>query len=141
MPTVYDVNPTELIMELSKELKSNSEIVKPEWANHVKTGHFKEYPPVNEDWWHVRAASILRKIYVKGPIGVQRLRGEYGGRERRGVKPEHAAFASGKIIRTILQQLEKAGLVKSDKGGRVITPKGRSLLDKVATRIVRATSV
>ena len=43
---------------------------------------------------------------------------------------------SGAIIRKALQQLEAAGLVETVKGkGRVVTNKGRSLLDKLATEI------
>jgi small subunit ribosomal protein S19e len=28
----------------------------------------------NPDWWFVRAASMLRKLYLRGPIGVSRMR-------------------------------------------------------------------
>ncbi|HIP62762.1 MAG TPA: 30S ribosomal protein S19e, partial [Archaeoglobus profundus] len=38
-------------------------------------------------------------------------------------------------IRKALQQLEKAGFVKKTPEGRVVTPKGRSFLDKIATEI------
>ncbi|MEM2539397.1 MAG: 30S ribosomal protein S19e, partial [Candidatus Bathyarchaeia archaeon] len=94
--------------------------------------------PQNPDWWYVRCASLLRKIYVKGPIGVERLRSEYGGRKRRGTRPEHARKGGGAIIRKTLQQLEKAGLIETIKGkGRVVTPEGRSLLDSLSAEIKR----
>ena len=55
---------------------------------------------------------MLRKLYMNGPVGVSQLRKEYGGRKRRGVRPAHFAKAGGNIIRTILQQLEQAGLAR-----------------------------
>ena len=112
MVTVFDVEPNAFIEELKEELKKFPEIKPPEWAKFVKTGSFKERPPVQEDWWYIRAAAILRYIYVYGkPIGVERLRRKYGGAKRHMHKPGKKAKASGKIIRTILQQLEKAGFV------------------------------
>lgn len=139
MPTPYDVPPALLIERLSKYLKMNvDEIKPPPWASIVKTGAHAERPPQDPDWWFVRCASLLRKIYVKGPIGIERLRSEYGGRKDRGVLPEHSRKGSGAIIRKALQQLEEAGLVETVKGrGRMITPKGRSLLDSLSTEIKR----
>ncbi len=139
MPTPYDVPPAILIERLAKYLKDNVDAVRPpEWALYVKTGVHKERPPQNSDWWYIRCASLLRKVYVKGPIGVEHLRAEYGGRKDRGVKPEHARKGSGAIIRKALQQLEEAGLVETVKGeGRIVTPKGRSLLDSLSTEIKR----
>jgi small subunit ribosomal protein S19e len=73
---------------------------------------------------------------MKGPIGVQRLRSEYGGRLDRGVRPEHAREGGGAIIRNALQQLAAAGLVETlGTKGRVVTSEGRRLLDAVATEI------
>ncbi len=137
MPTVYDVPSTILIERLAKYLKEYvTEVEPPAWALFVKTGVHKERPPENPEWWYTRCASLLRKIYLKGPIGVEHLRAEYGGRKDFGVRPEHACKGSGAIIRKALQQLEAAGLVETVKGkGRVVTNKGRSLLDKLATEI------
>ena len=139
MTTVYDVPADILIDRLSKYLKENvREVRPPEWAAYVKTGSHVERAPHNPDWWYVRAASILRKLYIKGPIGVSRLRKLYGGRKRRGVKPAHFRKAGGSIIRHILQQLEEAGLAEKDGNkGRILPPKGRSLLDAMAARIKR----
>jgi len=73
---------------------------------------------------------------MKGPIGIERLRSEYSDRKDRGTKPEHMRKAGGSAIRKALQQLEKAGFItKVEKKGRIITPKGRSLLDKISTQI------
>jgi small subunit ribosomal protein S19e len=99
----------------------------------------KERVPVDKDWWYLRTASVLRTVYRLGPIGVSKLRTKYGGKKNRGVKKEHFFKGSGNILRKSLQQLEKAGLIKfTDKGihkGRIITPKGKAFLDKIATSI------
>ncbi len=135
MATPYDVPAMDFIKALAEKLKEIEEIKPPEWAPYVKTGVHKERPPMDPEWWYVRAASVLRKIYMEGPIGIERLASKYGGRRRRGVKPPKARKGSRNIIRKVLQQLEVAGLVKTTKRGRVITPKGQSLLDKTAKEV------
>ena len=137
MPTPYDVPSSILIKKLAKYLKDNTdEIVLPSWAPLVKTGSHAQRPPQNPDWWFTRCASLLRKIYVKGPIGTSRLRSEYGGRVDRGVKPEHVRRGGGAAVRKAIQQLEAAGLVKPlGNRGRVVTKEGRTLLDALSTEI------
>ncbi len=137
MPTPYDVPPSVLIERLARYLREEVDaIVPPPWTSFVKTGSHTQRPPQNPDWWFTRCASLLRKIYVKGPIGIERLRSEYGGRIDRGVKPEHARKGGGGIIRKALQQLQAAGLVEPLRNrGRVVTSDGRRLLDKLSTEI------
>ena len=134
MATIYDKDTNELIAKASEELKK---VIKaPEWAQFVKTGVHKERPPVEKDWFYKRAAAILRSVYIKCPIGTNKLRIKYGGRKNRGYAPEKFYRGSGNIIRKALQQLEEAGLIKkAEKGvhkGRMITPKGKSFLDKLS---------
>jgi len=132
--TPHDVPASKFIEKLAMYLKDNiDEVQPPLWANMSKTGSHVEKPPQNPAWWYVRSASILRKVYVHGPIGLEKLRAAYGGRKDFGTKSEHAVKAAGNNLRKILQQLEAAGLVqKSNSKGRIITPKGRKLLKEVA---------
>ncbi|MFH1399388.1 MAG: 30S ribosomal protein S19e [Candidatus Woesearchaeota archaeon] len=139
MVKVYDVDPAELITKTAEALKKIGEIKPPVWAPFVKTGMHKERQPTQDDWWYVRTAALLRTIYSRGPIGVSKLRTKYGGRKNRGHKTEHTYKGSGSIIRKALQQLEKAELIKQTQigvhKGRVVTPKGQSLLDKISTEL------
>lgn len=136
MPTVYDIPASILIRRLAQDLRTRKEIIPPEWVTFVKTGSHRERAPDNPDWWYVRCASILRKIYLKGPIGTQRLRIHYGGRKRRGVKPNKFQRGGGAIIRTALQQLERAGFIKKQGNkGRVLTDVGRSYMDKLSAKL------
>ncbi len=131
---VYDIPADEFNKKLAEALKQKEEFKMPEWALYVKTSVARERPPAEEDFWHKRAASILRQLYIKGVVGVGRLRTRYGGRKNRGMKPEKFRKGSGKIIRIILQQAEKAGLVEKYKGkksGRQLTKKGKELLEGV----------
>ena len=137
--SVYDVPADVLIERLARYLKENvPEVRPPAWALFVKTGSHVERPPQDLDWWYVRCASLLRKLYLRGPIGVSRLRKMYGGRKRRGVRPAHFRRAGGSTIRKLLQQLEAAGLVVKDGNrGRMLSPRGMSLVDMVASQIRR----
>ncbi len=135
MPKVSNDPIGKIIENAAEELKKVKAVSMPEWARFVKTGVSRERPPEQEDWWYIRAASILRKIQIKQPIGVNRLRKIYGGRKNRGHKPEHKYKGSGSIIREILQQLEEAGFVKKDKKGRVLTPKGKEFLKNVLKKV------
>lgn len=134
--SIKDVHPEKLTEELSEVLKDREEIEPPEWSHFVKTGPHKERPPEQPDWWYLRSASLLRKVYKEGPIGVSRLRSAYGGRKKRGSAPERFRKGSGKIIRTALQQLEEADLVEKGNRGRRIAPNGMSLLKRVSDQIL-----
>lgn len=136
MVTVYDVPAERLILKAAEKLKENESIVPPEWAEFAKTGRHTEKAPVQEDWWFTRSASILRKLYVKGPMGSSRLAAEYGGFADRGAKPNRAVKGSRSIARKCMMQLEGAGyLSKKDKEGRTISPSGMSLLDNAAKEV------
>jgi small subunit ribosomal protein S19e len=139
MVTLYDVPADALIEALADRLEDR--IDAPDWADYTKTGVSKELPPQQDDFWVTRAASLLRKVAVDGPVGVDRLSTAYGDRNqgstRYRVAAAHADAGSKKIIRTALQQLEEEGLVSTAQGeGRVATPAGRSLLDEVAADVL-----
>jgi small subunit ribosomal protein S19e len=130
----HDVPASEFIEKLAKYLKENvDEVQPPAWATVAKTGSHVEKQPQNQYWWYTRSASILRKVYVHGPVGLEKLRADYGGRKGFTVKPNHASKSGGSNIRKSLQQLEAAGLIeKAGIKGRVMSPKGRKLLQDVA---------
>ncbi|MFH1225037.1 MAG: 30S ribosomal protein S19e [Candidatus Diapherotrites archaeon] len=132
---VFDVPAGALIGEIAKELKGR--IAQPKWAGLVKTGVNRERAPQNPDWYFVRTASVLYRVYTDGPVGTGSLRTYYGGRKRRGVRTEHFREAGGKIIRTCLQNLEKEGLIKKvEKGkGRIISAKGAGYLNRKANEV------
>ncbi|NWF96359.1 MAG: 30S ribosomal protein S19e [Candidatus Thorarchaeota archaeon] len=134
MPTVYDIPANIFIRRLAQDLKSRKEIQIPDWALFSKTGVHRERAPDDPEWWYIRCASLLRKVYLIGPIGTERLTVEYGGRKQRGTKPSRFRRGSGAVIRTALQQLERAGLLrKCGSKGREMTDIGRSYMDKLSS--------
>ena len=134
MTTPYNIPASKFIEKLAKYLRENfDEVQPPAWASMAKTGSHVEKQPQDPNWWYVRGASILRKVYIHGPIGIEKLRADYGGRKDFGTKPEHAVKAAGSNIRILLQQLEVAGLVqKANFKGRIMAPKGRKIMQEIA---------
>jgi small subunit ribosomal protein S19e len=135
--TPNDVPASKFIEKLAKHLKDNVDQVNPPaWASIVKTGSHVEKQPQNPDWWYIRSASVLRKVYVHGPIGAERLRADYGGNKGSQVKPAHATKAGKSIVRKILQQLETAGLIETLKPqGRRVSKNGRKVLHDLAEEL------
>jgi len=128
---VYDVPASYLIEETAQKLKTEMEA--PKFVDYIKTGVHRERAPQREDWFFVRMASILYRTYRWGVIGTERLRSYYGGRRNRGLKKEHTFKASGKVIRTCVQSLEKLGYLERAKPkGRKVTPKGFQLLNDMS---------
>ncbi len=135
MTSTYDVPHDKFIRTVSEKLKGNKDISPPKWSHYAKSGVSRENQPMEADWWYVRCASLLRKIYLKGPIGISRLSQLYGGKKNRGMKPEKRKRGSSSVIKDALTQLEALELVKKTKKGRILTPKGVSFLDKAAHEV------
>ena len=134
--SVYEMPAQEYNTKLANILKGMEEFKQPEWSCFVKSGVAKQRPPRDPDFWFKRAASILRQIYTHKVVGFNRLKTRYAGRKKRGVRPEHFAKASGKMIRIVLQQAEKAGFLEKfneagKRAGRRLTEKGKDLLEGV----------
>jgi small subunit ribosomal protein S19e len=136
MAKVYDVPADELIAKLAQQLKNDKKIVPPAWSAFVKTGSHTMRIPQNKDWWYARCASLLRKIYLHGPLGVADLKVAYGGRKKVGSYIAHHKDAGGAIVRKALQQLETSGYVVRVQGkGRLISSEGMKNMDRLATEI------
>ena len=139
-----DVDPKKFIEVCKEKLKKIESVKPPNWAIFAKTGSSRQFPPQQGDWWYTRAASILRRIYLDGPVGVERLRTYYGGRKDRGHKPERFRKSGGTIIRKIFQQLETAGLIekskKPKKSGRVISESGKRFVNDIIKEVKKWTT-
>lgn len=133
--TVKDVPADKFIAKLADHFKRTQEIVPPEWSDIVKTAPHKQLCPSDEDWFYIRAASIARKVYIRGDVGVGAFQKMYGGRSAKGSGRKHYAKASRGINRNVLLQLEGLSLVKKAKVGRRITKKGQNVLDTIAAEV------
>ena len=68
-------------------------------VDYVKTSPAKELAPYDPDWFYVRCASVVRKIYLRPDTGVGALTKVYGSRERRGAQTERFREANAGILR------------------------------------------
>lgn len=99
---------------------------------YVKTAHYKELAPMDEDFLYIRAAAIVRTLLVHQDRdwGVERLATKFGGKKRaKGASRSHKKPAAKGIIRHCLKELEKLGYVQGNKesgGLRRISPVGQS---------------
>jgi len=137
MAKIFDVPANNLISKLSEQLKKDKKINPPTWSSFVKTGTHAEKMPQNKDWWYTRCASLVRKVYLHGPIGISDLKSYYGGRKRIGYNLDHHKDAGGAIIRKALQQLESAGYIDKKSKGRMISNEGMKRVDRLATEIFK----
>ena len=137
MAKVHDVPADMLIKKLTEILKSE-DINPPTWISFVKTGVHADKPPQKVDWWYTRCASILRKIYLNGPISIADMRSIYGGGKARGYGIASHRYAGGAIIRNAVHGLEKLGYVeKVEKKGRIVTKQGMKKLDNISTEFLK----
>ncbi|KAA8541015.1 hypothetical protein F0562_024847 [Nyssa sinensis] len=110
--TVKDVSPHEFVKAYAAHLKRSGKMELPHWTDIVKTGTFKELAPYDPDWYYIRAASMARKIYLRGGL----------------VALLHVTY---------FNSLQNMNIIDFDpKGGRRITPSGQRDLDQVSGRIV-----
>lgn len=139
MPLAQNVPADKLISAIAEYLKDNvKEVSPPEWSLYTKTGPQVSRVPSQTDFWYVRSASLLRRLYIDAPVGIERLRTIYGGRTKNGMKNEHFMKSGASYIRKALQQLESAGLVaKASTKGRTLTDKGTSTVDRIAYKLIK----
>jgi small subunit ribosomal protein S19e len=127
MAKAYDIPSDDLIAMLAEQLKKDKKIEPPSWAAFVKTGAHVEKIPQNRDWWYTRCASLLRKIYIHGPIGISEI----------GYNLSHHKDAGGAVIRKALHQLEAAGYIVKKNKGRLISDEGMKRIDRLATEFYK----
>jgi small subunit ribosomal protein S19e len=136
MVNVREVPADLLIGKLTEDFSKMKKIEVPVWTEFLKSGVHREKSWMQEDWYYRRLASTLRKVYLRGNIGIQRLSEEYGGRKDNGSKPYHPAAGSRSIVRHILNQLQTLGLVEKKETGRSVSPKGMAMLQKASHTVM-----
>lgn len=136
MAKVFDIPAEMLVERLATQLREDG-VSEPEWTAFVKTGAHADRPPHRRDWWYVRCASIMRKIYMHGPVGINGLRKEYGGGRPSGYGAAHHRLAGGAIVRNAVHSLESLGLLTQAQGGRVVTSAGMKKMDALSTQILK----
>ncbi|KAF1842331.1 ribosomal protein S19e [Cucurbitaria berberidis CBS 394.84] len=140
MTGVRDVDAQLFIQVYAQFLKRQGKLPVPGWVDTVKTGHAKELPPSDQDWFYVRCAAVARHIYMRKTVGVGRLRKAHGTAKNRGSRPSHHHRGSGSVDRKAIQALGKLQILELDEdtGGRRITAQGQRDLDRIALTVAEA---
>jgi small subunit ribosomal protein S19e len=137
--TLRDVAAADFIKAYGAHLKKTGKMEAPKHVEFIKTGVQKELCPYDADWLFVRAAAVARKVYLNGGQGVGGLARVFGSADRRGTLRRSFQRSHRGLIRHILQQLEKMGIVAKDEdGGRVLTEAGQRDLDRIAVQVFSA---
>ncbi|EKX73210.1 40S ribosomal protein S19, putative [Theileria equi strain WA] len=137
--SLKDCNADLFITAFAEHMKLKGYIECPKWIDYAKTSVAKELSPQNPNWFYVRAAAILRHLYFHPDSGIDRLRKVYSSKKRNGSAPNHTCRASGKIIRSIVQQLESVGFLEQDmlKHGRRLSRKGCNTVNAFARQLTK----
>ena len=118
-------------------------ITPPHYNNLVKCSYSNELAPLDPNWFYVKAAAVVRKIYItkSKTLGVGSLKSMFNKKHRRGVNCSVTSRHSGKILRDIIGQLKKIGYVEnyvSSEGaslGLLVTRLGKAQLDKISASL------
>ena len=145
--TVLDAPANLFINSLAGFFKEKNVIKLPKWSYLVKSSHANEVVPLDPDYMFYKAAAICRILYVtkSKAIGVGSLKSFFGKKMRRGVEPPKFMKAAGKIIRELVKQLKNNGYVENYGTkenevtfGLALTKQGRTELDKIASKVMKA---
>ena len=137
--SLKDCNPDLFVKAFAEHMKLKGYLECPKRLDYAKTSVAKELAPQDPDWFYIRAAAVLRHLYFHPDSGVDRLRKVYSSKKRNGSAPNHTCRASGKILRTIVQQLESIGFLEQDlkKHGRRLSRKGCNTVNAFARQLTR----
>jgi small subunit ribosomal protein S19e len=147
---VKDVPSEKFIAAVADYLKKSGKFKIPDWIDVIKSGPNRYLAPNDPaEWIFIRAASLLRKLYItsKG-LGVGAFTAHYGGKYERGCQHNITRKSSGKVIRYCLQQLESMKLVEVMKvsygeskanttDGRRMTKKGHQEMDNLSKELMK----
>eukprot|EP00768_Dysnectes_brevis_P000457 gnl/Dysnectes_brevis/109_a130_11433.p1 GENE.gnl/Dysnectes_brevis/109_a130_11433~~gnl/Dysnectes_brevis/109_a130_11433.p1 ORF type:complete len:144 (+),score=31.29 gnl/Dysnectes_brevis/109_a130_11433:33-464(+) len=131
--------PAELFVDaFAAQLKSEGAFKQPAYTEYAKTGACRDRVPESDDWYFVRAAAVLRRLYVRRNVGVGAFTKVFGTAYTTKCAPQHFKRSSSKVIRNILQQYEALGYVTQPRNGsgRVMTRKGQKIVDQFSKSLV-----
>ena len=135
--TVRDVNTYKWVKAMANNFKKEGKIFVPSCIEFMKTGSGKERAPQNPDWYYLRCAAVLRKVYLRPGVGMGALASYFGNNKNNGSMPEHHRIGYKGLIHWAFRSLEGLGLVsKGKEQGRVITKDGRKRSDTIAYKVL-----
>ena len=135
--TIRDVRAVRWIKVMAKHLKAEGKLFVPNCAEYIKTSHGRERAPANPDWYYIRAAAVLRRIYLRPGVGLGGLAKVFANKKNRGSQPEITCPAARGPLHWVCKSLEGLKLVaKGKESGRVLTQTGRKRCDTIASNVI-----
>ena len=135
--TVKDVKPFRWIKVMAKHMKQEGKLFVPNCTEYIKTSHGRERAPQNPDWYYMRCAAVLRRIYLRPGVGLGGLSKKFANKKNRGSRPEITTRAAKGPLHWACKSLEGLKLVtKGKESGRVLTREGRKRCDTIASNVI-----
>ena len=135
--TIKDVKTFRWIKVMANHLKQEGKLFVPNCAEFIKTSHGRERAPQNPDWYYMRAAAVLRRIYIRPGVGLGGLAKKFANKKNRGSQPEITTKAAKGPLHWACKSLEGLKLVgKGKESGRVLTSAGRKRCDTIASNVI-----
>ena len=135
--TIRDVSAWQWIKAAAEQLKQEGKLFVPRCSEIVKTSHGRERAPQNPDWYYIRAAAVLRAIYLRPGTGYGGLSKRFGNKKNRGSQPEITTKAARGLLHWACRSLEGLKLVtKGKESGHIITKEGRKRADTIAFNVL-----
>lgn len=125
---IYEVRPERFNVALKSYLKSSNKIVLPQDYDIIKTGESRELAPSDDDWYYMRAASIVRQIAKKGGVTSEFLAEKYGSRKNRGCRPSKYVPAHREIGDSVLENLKNMGWINPANSKDMLTEQGKTVV-------------
>jgi len=138
--SIKDAETGKFVVALAAYLKKTGKVSVPDWVDVVKLSRGNELCPSDPDWYYIRCASLLRRLYNTNHIGVGNFAKVYGVKQRNGTRPAHHVHASTAVIRKALQSMEALGYVEKNEHGRSLHAQGRRLLDRISYQVITGKS-
>lgn len=134
--TVRDVKTFRFIKVMASHLKQSGKLFVPNCAEYIKTSHGREKAPENPDWYYIRCAAVLRRIYLRPGTGLGGLSKKFGSKKNRGSQPEITTRAATGPLHWACKSLEGLKYISKGKvSGRILTKEGRRVADTIAANI------
>ena len=125
------------IKAVAKHFKNEGKLFVPNCTELIKSSFGRDRAPQNPDWYYIRTAAVLRRVYLRPGSGAGGLSKKYGIKQNRGSQPELATKGCRGLLRSCLQGLERMKLLEKGKNqGRVMTSSGRKLCDTIAHSVI-----
>ena len=135
--TIKDVKAFRWIKVMAKHLKQEGKLFVPNCTEYIKTSHGRERAPQNLDWYYIRCAAVLRRVYIRPGVGLGGLSKKFSNKKNRGSRPEIYCKAAKGPLHWCCKSLEGLKLiVKGKESGRVLTKEGRKRCDTIASNVL-----